>query len=153
VFICENNLYAITVPVSKSLPIKNVSKRVLSYGIPGKTVDGMDILAVYKAVCEAVEKARQGNGPSLIECKTYRFKGHWIGDPIVYRTDEELQQWQKKDPILKFRKFLVKEHGFTAKELDSIKNKVEGEVKEAVAFAKNSPFPESDEVDKYVYYQ
>lgn len=152
VFICENNLYAITVPAASSLSIEDIADRAVSYGIPGKTVDGMDVRAVYKAVKDAVARAREGKGPSLIECKTYRFKGHWVGDPIVYRTDEEVEKWRKKDPILNFRKLLVKQGVFTEIDLDNIKNQAEEEIKEAVEFAKNSPFPDQNEVTKYVYY-
>jgi len=152
VFICENNLYAITVSVARSLPIKDIADRAVSYGIPGKIVDGMSVLAVYKGVKEAVARAREGKGPSLIECKTYRFKGHWVGDPIVYRTDEEVEKWRKKDPILNFRKSLLKQGVFTEIGLDNIKNQAEEEIEEAVNFAKNSPFPDPNEVTKYVYY-
>ncbi|MBA7496261.1 Acetoin:2,6-dichlorophenolindophenol oxidoreductase subunit alpha [subsurface metagenome] len=152
VFICENNLYAITVSVARSLPIKDIADRAVSYGIPGKIVDGMSVLAVYKGVKEAVARAREGKGPSLIECKTYRFKGHWVGDPIVYRTEEEVEKWRKKDPILNFRKSLLKQGVFTEIGLDNIKNQAEEEIEEAVNFAKNSPFPDPNEVTKYVYY-
>jgi len=112
----------------------------------------MSVLAVYKGVKEAVDRAREGKGPSLIECKTYRFKGHWVGDPIVYRTEEEVEKWRKKDPILNFRKSLLKQGVFTEIGLDNIKNQAEEEIEEAVNFAKNSPFPDPNEVTKYVYY-
>lgn len=152
VFVCENNLYAITVSVAKSLPIKDIADRSISYGIPGKIVDGMDVVAVYQAVKEAVDRAREGKGPSLIECKTYRFEGHWVGDPIVYRTDEEVEKWKKRDPIIKFRKILLGKESFTEDELDNIKKQANQEIQEAVEFAKNSPFPNPKEVEKYVYY-
>jgi len=152
VFVCENNLYAITVSVAKSLPIKDIADRSISYGIPGKIVDGMDVVAVYQAVKEAVDRAREGKGPSLIECKTYRFEGHWVGDPIVYRTDEEVEKWKKRDPIIKFRKILLGKENFTEDELDNIKKQANQEIQEAVEFAKNSPFPNPKEVEKYVYY-
>lgn len=152
VFMCENNLYAITVSIAKSLPIKDIADRSISYGIPGKIVDGMDVVAVYQAVKEAVDRAREGKGPSLIECKTYRFEGHWVGDPIVYRTDEEVEKWRKRDPIIKFRKILLGKESFTEEELDNIKKQANQEIQEAVEFAKNSPFPNPKEVEKYVYY-
>jgi len=152
VFVCENNLYAITVSVAKSLPIKDIADRSISYGIPGKIVDGMDVVAVYQAVKEAVDRAREGKGPSLIECKTYRFEGHWVGDPIVYRTDEEVEKWKKKDPITNFQKILLEKEGLTEEELDNIKKQANQEIKEAVEFAQNSPFPNRKEVEKYVYY-
>lgn len=152
VFICENNLYAITVSVSHSLPIKDIADRAISYGIPGKIVDGMDVLAVYETVKEAVNRAREGKGPSLIECKTYRFEGHWVGDPIVYRTEEEVEKWKKKDPIANFRKFLLEEKIFDENELDNIKKHARREVEETVEFAKDSPFPDPRNVTKYVYH-
>lgn len=152
VFVCENNLYAITVSVAKSLPIKDIADRSISYGIPGKIVDGMDVLAVYQVVKEAVDRAREGKGPYLIECKTYRFEGHWVGDPIVYRTDEEVEKWGKRDPIINFQKILLEKEGFTEEELDNIKKQANQEIKKAVEFAKNSPFPNPEEVERYVYY-
>lgn len=153
VFICENNLYAITVSAKKSLPIENVADRSASYGIPGKIVDGMNVIAVYQTIKEAVDRAREGKGPSLIECKTYRFEGHWVGDPIVYRTDKEVEEWKRKDPITTFQKILLEKENFTKEELGDIKNQANREIKEAVDFAKNSSFPNPEEVEKYVYYQ
>lgn len=152
VFVCENNLYAITVSASKSLPITNIADRSASYGIPGKIVDGMNVIAVHQVIVEAVDRAREGAGPSLIECKTYRFLGHWVGDPIVYRTEEEVEEWKKRDPIISLRKVLLEKEGFTKEELDTIKKQADQEIKEAVAFAKNGRFPHTGEIEKYVYY-
>jgi len=152
VFVCENNCYAITVPATGSVCIENVADRAAGYGIPGKIVDGMNVLAVYEAVKEAVGKARKGEGPSLIETKTYRFEGHWVGDPVVYRTDEEVKEWKKRDPILGFRKDLLQESQFGKDDLDSIEAQAREEVRDAAGFAKNSPFPKSDDLEKYVCY-
>ncbi len=152
VFICENNLYAITVSASRSLPIKNVADRAISYGIPGRIVDGMNVLSVHKVVQEAVRRAREGKGPSLVECKTYRFEGHWVGDPIVYRDKEEVDEWKKKDPILNFTKYLLEQHILNKEKLDRIASQAQKEINEAVEFAKKSPFPDIDDAKKYVYY-
>ena len=151
VFICENNLYAITVSASRSLPIKNIADRAISYGIPGKIVDGMDVLSVFEVVGEAVRRAREGKGPSLVECKTYRFEGHWVGDPIVYRGKEEVDEWKKKDPILNFRKYLLEQHITNKEELDKKASQAQEEIREAVAFAKESPFPDTSNAKEYVY--
>jgi len=152
IFICENNLYAITVSASRSLPIKNIADRAISYGIPGKIVDGMNVLSVHKVVQEAVGRAREGKGPSLIECKTYRFEGHWVGDPIVYRGKEEVEEWKRKDPIVNFRKYLLERNILNKKELDSVALRAQKEIKEAVEFAQKSSFPNINDVEKYVYY-
>ena len=152
IFVCENNLYAITVSVAKSLSIKDIADRSMSYGIPGRTVDGMDVIAVYQVVKEAVDRAREGKGPSLIECKTYRFEGHWVGDPIVYRTDKEVEKWKKRDPIINFQKTLLEKEGFSEEEFNNIKKQVNKEIKGAVEFAKSSSFPNPEEIEKYVYY-
>lgn len=152
VFVCENNLYAITVPASKSLPITDIADRSVAYGIPGKVVDGMDVLAVHGAVEKAVERAREGKGPSLIECKTYRFLGHWVGDPIVYRTKEEVEEWKKRDPINYLRKVMNEQARFAKEELDQIKTQAEQEIQEAVTFAKESPFPRPENIESWVFY-
>lgn len=152
VFVCENNCYAITVPTTCSLPLENIKDRAVGYGIPGKVVDGMNVLAVYEVVKEAVDRARDGKGPSLIEAKTYRFEGHWVGDPIVYRTNEEVKEWKKRDPILNFRKTVLESDQLSENELNSIQKRARRELQEAVEFAKNSPLPNPDDVEKYVYH-
>ena len=109
IFFCENNCYAITTCTKDSLNIEDISVRSASYGIPGATVDGNDVLAVYSATREARERAVKGQGPTLVESKTYRTVGHWIGDPIRYRTKDEEEQWRVKCPVSRFRKYLIKE--------------------------------------------
>ncbi|MCD6453443.1 MAG: thiamine pyrophosphate-dependent dehydrogenase E1 component subunit alpha, partial [Dehalococcoidales bacterium] len=103
VFIVENNMYAEITPITDTCKLANVSDRAVSYGISGKTVDGNDVLAVYETVAEAVAKARKGEGPTLIECKTYRWRGHFEGDAMTYRTKVEFEDWKKRDPIPRFR--------------------------------------------------
>lgn len=109
------------------------------------------VLAVREVVGEAVKRARQGKGPSLIECKTYRFEGHWVGDPIVYRSKEELNEWKKKDPILNFKKHLLERNILNKEEQDRIALQAQEEIKEAVEFAKKSPFPNTSDAKEYVY--
>ena len=141
VFVCENNGYAITTAATRSLPIKDVADRAAAYGIPGTITDGMDVRAVYEAVAPAVARARAGDGPSLVECKTYRFLGHWVGDPIVYRTEEEVEDWRKRDPIVLLRQWMQTEGSWKEVDLDAIRDEVAREVAAAVAFAKASAFP------------
>ena len=157
VFVCENNMYAISMPQYRSdgrkgQNIKDVSDRAVSYGISGVTVDGNDVMAVNEAVTEAVKKARNGGGPSLVECKTYRHRGHFEGDPTVYRSDEELEQWKKKDPINKFVNLLKDQELLDDAEYGELKEKVEARIKEALDFAQDSPEPDPSEVTTDVYY-
>jgi len=107
IFVCENNLYAMGTRQSRVMLIENIADRAASYGIPGVTVDGNDVLAVYEAAREAVERARRGEGPTLIECKTYRHKGHSRVDPAKYRPKEEVEEWLRKDPIKRLREKLL----------------------------------------------
>ena len=144
IFICENNLYAISVPISKSTLVKNIADRAVSYGIPGVVIDGMDVVAVYEAVKKAIKRARAGEGPMLIECKTYRFRGHHEGDPSrgkIYRSEREMQQWEERCPIKNLKLKLLKENILSEKEVEKIENEVITAVEEAVRFAKESPYP------------
>jgi pyruvate dehydrogenase E1 component alpha subunit len=141
VYVCENNLYAVTTPISRVTNIENLADRAVAYGIPGVTVDGMDVLAVYQAAQEAVKRARAGEGPSLLECKTYRFEGHGMGDVQFYRTEEEIKEWKKRDPIPRLESYLKSESILSDKAVKEIREKVRLMVEEAVDFAKNSPEP------------
>ena len=141
VFVCENNLYAASTHVSQGLKIRDVADRAAGYGIPGRVVDGMDVLAVYGAAAEAVARARAGEGPTLLECKTYRFKGHSRGDPGNYRSKEEFEEWSRRDPIELFRARLTGGFGVSAGRLEEIERACQAEVEEAVAFALASPEP------------
>jgi acetoin:2,6-dichlorophenolindophenol oxidoreductase subunit alpha len=144
IFVCENNLYAISVSISKSTPIKDIAARSVSYGIPGVIVDGMDVLAVYEAVRLAVERARNKGGPTLIECKTYRFRGHFEGDPKVggtYRSEAEMAEWATKCPINRFKMKLINEFILTEQEAATIEEKCAEEIKASTEFAKRSPKP------------
>jgi Pyruvate/2-oxoglutarate dehydrogenase complex, dehydrogenase (E1) component, eukaryotic type, alpha subunit len=131
IFVCENNLYQISLPYSKQQLITSVAERGKAYGIPGVSVDGQDVLAVYEATREAVERARRGEGPTLIEARTYRFRGHFEGDPQIYRSKEEVEWWMNnKDPIKIFEKYLLERGIATREELDAIWKRVSNEVEE-----------------------
>lgn len=118
---------------------------------PGVIVDGMDVLAMYEEVGKAVARARAGEGPTLIEAKTYRFRGHFEGDPEVYRTKEEIEEWMKKDPIDKFKKQLVEAGMLTEKAIEEMNREILDELDKAVKFAMESPVPKPEEAWEYVY--
>ena len=107
IFVCENNLYGISMHQSRHQAIQDVADRAVAYNIPGVVVDGNDVLAVYEAAKEAIDRARSGQGPTLIECKTYRHRGHFEGDPTIYRDPEEVNEWLQKDPIIRLREFML----------------------------------------------
>lgn len=151
IFVCENNGYGISVSQDRHQNIVDISVRAQSYNIPGFTVDGNDVLAVYEAVEEAAKHAREKKGPTLIECKTYRHRGHFEGDATAYRTKEELEEWLLKDPIPRYEKYLVENGVMTSEELDQVKAKIKEEINQAVEFAKSSPIPEPDSVVEDVY--
>lgn len=151
IFLCEHNLYAESTHAKTTMKIENVSERAPGYGIPGVTVDGNDVLAVYDAVKAAVERARRGEGPTLLEAKTYRWYGHYIGDPAVYRPAEEVEAWKQRDPIQSFEQVLL--HGSAASEadLENIRQDIAREVDEAVAFAETSPEPDPSEALMHIF--
>ena len=151
VYVIENNLYAISVRISAACKIPNISDRASAYGIPGKTVDGNDVLAVYEAVGEAVTRARKGQGPTLVECKTYRRHGHWAGDAQAYVDKQEIDEWLKKDPIPRFRKKLIEMGILTEQDADRIDQEIGEEIGKAVKFAEESPLPDPEEVLTDVY--
>jgi len=151
IFVCENNLYAMGTRQSRIMNIENIADRAVAYGIPGIAVDGNDVLAVYEATVKAVERARKGEGPTLIECKTYRHKGHSRVDPARYRPKEEVEEWLAKDPIKRFREKLLQTKTLTEAEIQRIENEVAAEIEEAVKFAMESPYPEPEEALEDVY--
>jgi len=151
VYVIENNLYAESTSISEACKLTNLSDRASAYGIPGKTVDGNDVLAVYEAVGEAVARARQGQGPTLIECKTYRHRGHFEGDPQTYKTKEEIEEWLKKDPIPRFKKQLIGMGVLTEEAADKIVQEMNQEIERAVKFAVESPLPAPEEALEDVY--
>lgn len=154
VFICENNGYAISVPQSKQMAIKNVADRAAGYGFPGVVVDGNDVLACYEVTKQAVERALSGQGPTLIEAKTFRIVPHSSDDDDRrYRSREEVEEWKRRDPIQRFKRYL-EEQGILTEELNQkIREKVSQEVDDAVEFAEKSPQPKPEDLTKYVYHQ
>jgi pyruvate dehydrogenase E1 component alpha subunit len=151
VYVCENNLYGISVPQSYHQNIIDIADRAAAYGIPGVVVDGNDVMAVYEAVGEAVARARRGEGPTLVECKTYRHRGHFEGDPQVYKPKGEVEEWMKKDPVPRFRKQLIEMGILTEKEADEIDQEMVEEMDKAVKFAEESPLPTPEETLEDVY--
>jgi 2-oxoisovalerate dehydrogenase E1 component len=151
VYIVENNLYGMSVPIRKATAKLDIADRACAYGIPGEVVDGMNVLAVREAVSQAVERARRGDSPSLIECQTYRWYGHSRSDPREYRTKQEEAEWKERDPIPNFVALMVEAGVATQEEIDAIQKKVEQEIEEATEFALNSPTPPVEELELYVY--
>jgi 2-oxoisovalerate dehydrogenase E1 component len=154
VFVCENNLYATATPFRTVTRNTDIASKAASYGMPGVAVDGNDVFAVWLAMKEATERARAGDGPTLIEARTYRIVGHHEGDPVVgtYRTQEEIDAWVKRDPVEMWRRRLVEEFGIaTPEELAAIDEAIEATIKEALEFARASPEPDPATVRRNVY--
>jgi len=151
VFVCENNLYAMGTRQTNVMLIENVAERAVAYGIPGVTVDGNDVLAVYEAAHEAVKRARESGGPTLIECKTYRHKGHSRFDPATYRPKEEVEKWLKKDSVQRFKAKLLEMKILTETEVNKIEQDVIAAVEKAAQFAIDSPSPAPEEALEDVY--
>ncbi|SDQ16085.1 thiamine pyrophosphate-dependent dehydrogenase E1 component subunit alpha [Virgibacillus salinus] len=151
VFICENNQYGMSGPVKDMVNVKDISERAQSYGFPGVTVDGNDIVEMMNTTHEAVENARNGNGPTLIEAKTYRWKGHSKSDAKKYRTREEEKEWKDKDPIKRFAGVLIEAGIFTEEESKSLRSEAKQVVEESVDFAKEGPMPANEDLLSDVY--
>jgi TPP-dependent pyruvate/acetoin dehydrogenase alpha subunit len=151
-FVCENNQYAESTRISDMMLVENVSDRAKAYGIPGETLDGMDVLAVHKGVKKHVDGIRKGGGPVLLECKTYRYFGHEVGDPWwTYRSKEEVEEWKKKDPIGSFEKRLISMNLMTKEDAKLISQEIKDLIEESVKFGMDSPFPEPQEAFKDVF--
>jgi TPP-dependent pyruvate/acetoin dehydrogenase alpha subunit len=151
VYVCENNLYAMSTPHHEACAIEHIADRAAAYGMPGVRADGMDVLAVAAAMLPAVERARAGRGPTLIECKTYRFLGHSKSDQRVYRSREEEATWRERDPIARLRAAVLEQALVSSAELDAIARDAVAVVDEAVTFAQSSPFPELQDVTAGVF--
>lgn len=141
VFVCENNLFAISVCARYHMAISDISDRAAAYGMPGYSIDGNDVELVYETTKAAVERARRGEGPTLIECKTWRHRGHYEGDPDDYRTAEEKAEWMQKDPIERLAKRLIEEGICTRAELDAIASDADKLLAEAIDEAEAAPVP------------
>ena len=151
IFVCENNLYGFSTHYKRTMVLDDIADRAKGYGIPGVAVDGMDVLKVYEAAGKAVERARRGEGPTLLECKTYRYRGHSRMENPNYRTKEEVKEWEKRDPIGCFPEHLRREYDCTDDELAAIGREAEEEMAAAVRFAETSPDPDPHDYEKYVF--
>lgn len=151
IYIIENNLWAESVPVSLQTAVKDLSIKAQAYGFPGITVDGNDVVAVYRASREAIGRARRGEGPSLIECKTYRWYGHSEIDPAKYRSPEEVEYWKSRDPILLMERRLQQEGLWSDDWKKQLTADIGKQIDEAIEFAEKSPYPEPEEALDHVY--
>src|SRR6202171_2592158 len=151
VFVCENNQYAYSVPIERSMAIDDVADRAHSYGFDGVAINGNDVLAVYQATLGALARARSGEGPTLIECKTYRWHGHSEHDKAFYRSDEELAMWKSRDPIPTFTAYLKGLHALTDEQIKEIEARVTATIDEAVEFAMNAPDPTPEDATTDLY--
>jgi TPP-dependent pyruvate/acetoin dehydrogenase alpha subunit len=153
VFVCENNGYGEYTPQAKHQAIVDVADRASGYGMPGVIVDGMDAVAVYEAAGEAIKYAREGNGPTLLECKTYRYYDHVgvRGMGMTYRTDEELEQWKQRDAIIMLEQRLADHNILSAEQAQAVRDEVAQQVQDAVEFANSSPFPDASALLEDVY--
>ena len=153
VFVCENNLYAVSVPISEASASATIAQRAAAYSMPGVRVDGMDVLAVLEASEQAIGRARRGEGPSLIECVCYRYVGHSKHDPdsgLKYRSREEIEAWKQRDPIVTFRARLA-EFGVASESVEDLETRNRAEVDDAAQFALDSPYPDFEEAFTDVY--
>jgi len=154
VFVCENNVYAVSTPSSYHCAAGEICARAAAYDIPGLAIDGTDVLAVYKTSGEAIVRARKGQGPSLIEARAFRYYGHFVGDPQTYKTKEEIEGYKARDPITNFKKRLLEHDLVLESELTKIDDWAKEAIEEAVRFAEESPYPAPEEclADVYVSY-
>ncbi len=151
-FVCENNQYAESTPREVHQKVKDIATRAMAYDIPGVVVDGMDATAVFAAAGEAIRRAREGGGPTLIEAKTYRFMGHYVGDTgAAYRDQAEVGRWKQRDPIPLFRRVLLEERRVPAADLARIEAEVQREIAEAVTFAEQSPEPDLEDALRDIF--
>ncbi len=150
-YVVQNNLWAESVPLRLQTALSDLSDRAKGHGIAGVSVDGNDILAVYDAATEAIARAREGQGPTVLECKTYRWYGHSEIDPAKYRLKEEVEAWKKKDPIPRFEKYLADHKLLNETSKKQIRDETSHEIDEAVEFAENSPYPAPEEALEHVW--
>jgi pyruvate dehydrogenase E1 component alpha subunit len=151
IFVCENNQYAMSLSSQTGIPSEYIAERALAYYIPGVPVDGNDLLEVYDAAAAAVERARAGEGPSLIEAKTYRWRGHSKSDRNLYRTQEEIQSWKERDPIVRFRSYLIDAGVLDEAKAEAIIRTAKETINAGVAFAEQSPEPDPAILEDAVY--
>jgi pyruvate dehydrogenase E1 component alpha subunit len=154
IFVCENNGFGEYTAQSNHQAVTDVADRAAGYGMPGVVVDGMDVMAVFEAAEAAVQRARSGAGPTLLECKTYRYYDHVgvRGMGLTYRTDEEVEAWKQRDAIASFEALLVKQGVMTEKKLTNVYARVDADIQEGIAFAESSPFPNPADLLDDVYF-
>ena len=156
IYIIENNLYGISVDIRDVTNTPDLAVRAKAYDIPGVVVDGMDVTAVYEAAVKAVKRAREGKGPTLIECKTYRWQGHHVGDPATYRkrrSETEKEDWMARCPVATLRKEMIESGKAKEAEIEKLESQIEEQIQEAVQFAADSPYPEASEAFTDVFQQ
>lgn len=151
VYICENNLYGMSCSVKRVCSVPNIAERAAGYGMPSDRADGMDVFKVKESVEKAVKRAREGGGPTLIECETYRYFGHSRSDPRAYRTKEEEAEWKSRDAIEKLKKQIIEKNMMSAEEVEALEDDVQKQVDDAAEFALNSPYPSVDSLFDDVY--
>jgi len=150
IFVCENNGYAEFTPLSAHTKVERLAEHAKPYGIPSRTVDGNDLLAVHDAIGKALKQARAGKGPTFVECLTHRLRGHYEGDPAKYRELSELAEWKKKDPVARFTRELKRRKKISDKEIEAIEAEARDRTEKAAEFALSSPWPAPEEVDSQV---
>jgi pyruvate dehydrogenase E1 component alpha subunit len=156
IYVCENNQYAISVAQCRSCSVPDIYVRKEAYGIQGGVVDGNDVMAVYEAAKEAVARARRGEGPTLIECKTYRWRGHYEGEAdrtYSYRPKQEIEEWMEKCPIRRFQKVLLSKEILSQDDLKEVEQEIQKDLEAAVQFAQNCPWPQPQDALKDLYYE
>lgn len=151
IFVCENNGYGMSTSVERATAVANIADRAVAYAMPGVIVDGNNLSEVAEAMTAAVDRARRGDGPTLIESKTYRWRGHSKSDRNRYRTKEEIDEWMGRDPIVRFEREMLELGVITQDEIDAIHASVEDEIAAGIEFAKESPAPEIRNLERYVY--
>jgi len=152
-YVCQNNLWAESVPLRLQTALKDLADRAKAYSFPGYSIDGNDVLAVYEASTKAIARARAGQGPTFLECKTYRWYGHSEIDPAKYRMKEEVEAWKKKDPVVRFEKVLTEKKILTEEIRKETAAQITQEINEAVDFADQSPYPDPSELKDFVWAQ
>jgi pyruvate dehydrogenase E1 component alpha subunit len=151
VYVCENNGFAESTPAAYATSVEDVAARASAYGIPGAIVDSRDVLAVHEVAAEAIDRARRGDGPTLLEAKTYRIRGHFEGDPELYRDDDERREARERDPLPRLRERLLADGTASEADLEAIQAEILAEIEAAVEHAKASPWPDPGEITRYVY--
>jgi pyruvate dehydrogenase E1 component alpha subunit len=153
VFICNNNQYAYSTPLERQMAVENVADRAPAYGMPGEIVDGNDVLAVWNASQRAIEYARGGNGPSLIECKTFRMTGHSAHDDASYVPRELFEYWETRDPIRRLERTLIQQNILSDAGIAEMNKGIHAEIDEAIAIAEKDPYPEPEDCLRDVYFE